>query len=87
MYGDQVEGPGRATLERANGANKIPAAPAVFAAETECAARQTARNALLTRAMHLREEARQLEGLARAIPENFPPDAELALWRLAIGAR
>lgn len=82
MYGDQVE--------RANGTTKeplaTPAKEAMMLGDT-CAMRQTARNALLERAMRLREEARQVEGLARAIPENFPVDADVALWRLVMSSR
>jgi hypothetical protein len=82
MYGDEVERANKA----ARPAPSVLRTEAGEAADT-CAARQSARNALLMRAMHLHEEARQLEGLARAIPENFPADAEAALWRLAVSLR
>jgi hypothetical protein len=48
------------------------------------AGRQSACGVLLERAAQLRREANQLEALARAIPENFPADADQGLWNLAV---
>jgi hypothetical protein len=52
-----------------------------------CAGRMSARNVLIDRANRLRREADGLMALSRAIPENFPHDADEALWELAIGSR
>jgi hypothetical protein len=56
-------------------------------ASQACAGRLSGRAALLARADHLRREAAQIEALARAIPENFPFDADEALWGLASKGR
>lgn len=48
------------------------------------ARRQPGRSVLLDRARQLRREAQALEALASAIPDNFPSDADEALWNLAI---
>lgn len=48
------------------------------------ACRMSARGALIDRARRLHREAAQLEALARSIPENFPHDADEALWTLAV---
>lgn len=42
----------------------------------------TARERLYTKVGKLRREATDLEALARAIPENFPDDADRGLSRL-----
>jgi predicted secreted Zn-dependent protease len=51
------------------------------------ACRQSGRLAILDRASRLEEEARRLRALAASIPENFPGDADEALWQLATRAR
>jgi hypothetical protein len=51
-----------------------------------CAGRMNARAVILERAARLHRQANALEGLARAIPENFPHDADEALWELAISS-
>jgi len=48
--------------------------------------RENARSALLSRAGRLQAEAKGLIELARSIPENFPLEADEALWRLAISS-
>jgi hypothetical protein len=45
------------------------------------------REALYQRANRLRREASLLSELARAIPENFPPDADEALFNFATQRR
>lgn len=52
----------------------------------ECA-RQSAKGVIRDRARHLRAEADRLEALARALPEEMPPQADQALWDLAINSR
>ena len=44
--------------------------------------RISARHALMNKASDLRRRANQLDGLARSIPDNFPPDADAALHDL-----
>ena len=51
------------------------------------AGREGGRRVLLNRAGRLRRKAEMLEALARAIPENFPLDADQGLWELAINDR
>lgn len=46
--------------------------------------RMAAREVLRQRAYELRRKAQQLDSLASAIPDNFPADAETALWDLAL---
>jgi hypothetical protein len=48
----------------------------------ECAARQTARAAILERAQGMRRFASRLEALARSIPDNYPRDADEALYEI-----
>ena len=49
--------------------------------------RRTSQEMLLRRADELRREALGLEALARAIPVNLGPEADLALWRLMVQRR
>lgn len=51
------------------------------------ASRQSGRAALFERVTKLRREADRLEALARAIPENFPLDADEGLWELVVSRR
>lgn len=73
-------------LEGQNGAKGVTAEhdrEETRASSDRVACRQSAREALLARVRMLRREASLIEGLAMAIPENFPPDADEALWHLA----
>lgn len=58
--------------------------PAQCYAGIECAGRQSGRGVLLDRAARLEREAAGLRALASAIPDNFPGDADEALWELAL---
>lgn len=49
--------------------------------------RQSAKGVIRDRARQLHAEADRLEALARALPEELPPQADQALWDLAIAAR
>lgn len=49
--------------------------------------RQNARNVIRDRIGQLRNEACRLEALLDALPAKLPPDADQALWDLAISAR
>ena len=44
--------------------------------------RQSGRQALLDAISRKRRQLDQLEALARAIPENFPENADAGLWEL-----
>jgi hypothetical protein len=48
-----------------------------------CAARQSGKNALLSKVRMLRSQADRIEALAYAIPDNFPLDADAGLWEIA----
>lgn len=48
--------------------------------------RQSGRSALLAKARGFRKQASALEALAASIPDNFPHDADMALWELAMRA-
>jgi hypothetical protein len=49
--------------------------------------RQNARSAIRDRIEQMRREACRLEALLDALPVKLPPDADQALWDLAIAAR
>ena len=49
--------------------------------------RQNARSVIRDRIGQLRTEAARLEALLDALPQKLPPDADQALWALAIAAR
>lgn len=53
----------------------------------ECCGRQSARAVIRDRIGQLRTEAARLEALLDALPQKLPPDADQALWDLAIAAR
>lgn len=53
----------------------------------ECGMRQNARAVIRDRIGQLRSEAARLEALLDALPAKLPPDADQALWDMAIAAR
>lgn len=53
----------------------------------DCVMRQNARAVIRDRIGQLRTEAARLEALLDALPAKMPPDADQALWDLAIAAR
>jgi hypothetical protein len=57
------------------------------AAVGDCCARQSAKSVIRDRVRQLRGQADELEALARALPEELPPQADAVLWRLVIDAR
>lgn len=70
-----------------NGVKVDRVAPTVEGANSgrgyaECAARESGKRALMDVVRRLRREADQIEALARAIPDNFPADADAGLWLL-----
>lgn len=66
---------------------KAEEALSATASRDQCGSRESGRGVLLSHARRLRHEADLCEALARAIPDNFPRDADEALWTLAIGRR
>lgn len=54
---------------------------------TTATGRMSGRNVLLDRAERLERQAAGLRALAAAIPDNFPHDADAALWDLALAVR
>ena len=67
--------------------NRIVASPGMVMGAAESGGRQSAKGVIRDRARQLRNEADRLEALARALPEELPPQADQALWDLAIAAR
>lgn len=55
--------------------------------DTCAQARMTARSLLEQRLHGLHHEARCLEALLKALPQELPEQADLALWDLALKAR
>ena len=65
------------SLNRATSRDK-PSAQSVSA--DACCGRQSARGAILDLAKRLQHQADHMRALGMAIPENFPDNADAALW-------
>jgi hypothetical protein len=62
-------------------------AHAIGASLGDACGRQSAKGVIRDRVRQLRAEADRLDALARALPEELPPQADQALWDIAINAR
>jgi hypothetical protein len=62
-------------------------AHAIGASLGDACGRQSAKGVIRDRVRQLRSQADELEALARALPEELPPQADAVLWRLVIDAR
>lgn len=63
------------------------AAPTMMEQIRSAVVRHSGRSMLLEQAAGLRRKAANLEALARAIPENFPSDADDALRTLVVSIK